>query len=349
MKPGETGEMKPGEIGERAMKPTGTLLIKRTDVAELLNLEDCIAAVERAFKLHGEGKLTPPGVLSLHTGEGGFHVKAALLPGARSYFAAKLNGNFFRNAERFNLPNIQGLILLCDGEHGYPLAVMDSIEITILRTGAATAVAAKRLARPDSRVATICGCGNQGRVQLEAVACVLPLEAAFAFDVDEAQARRFSDELSSELGLEITATRDLPGAVSRSDVCVTCTPARRPFLRREHLRPGTFIAAVGADSPDKQELESSILGASKVVVDILEQCAEFGELNHALKEGSIRREQVHAELGEVVAGRKPGRASSDEIIVFDSTGTALQDVAAAAIVYERALGKGIGDRMDFAA
>ena len=295
------------------MKLEGTLLIKRTDVAELLDLEDCIIAVDRAFRLHGEGKLTPPGVLSLRTGRGGFHIKAALLPEPRSYFAAKLNGNFFQNTERFNLPNIQGLILLCDGEHGYPLAVMDSIEITILRTGAATAVAAKRLARPDAHVATICGCGNQGRIQLKALTCVLPLEAAFAFDVDEARARRFSDELSQELGLEITATRDLANAVSRSDVCVTCTPARKPFLRREYLQPGTFIAAVGADSPDKQELEPSILGASKVVVDVLEQCAEMGELNHALKQGSIRREQVYAELGEIVAGRKSGRASS----VFD--------------------------------
>jgi len=331
------------------MKLEGTLLIKRTDVAELLDLEDCIVAVERAFRLYGEGKLTPPGVLSLRTGDGGFHIKAALLPEPRSYFSAKLNGNFFQNTERFNLPNIQGLILLCDGEHGYPLAVMDSIEITILRTGAATAVAAKRLARPDAHVATICGCGNQGRIQLKALTCVLPIEAAFAFDVDEARARRFSGELSQELGLEITATGDLASAVSRSDVCVTCTPARKPFLRREYLQPGTFIAAVGADSPDKQELEPSILGASKVVVDVLEQCAEMGELNHALKQGAIRREQVYAELGEIVAGRKSGRASSEEIIVFDSTGTGFQDSAAAAIVYERALAKGKGDRMDFAA
>ncbi len=331
------------------MKLDGTLLIKRTDVAALLGLEDCIVAVERAFKQHGEGKLTPPGVLSLRTSDGGFHIKAALLPEPRSYFASKLNGNFFRNAERFNLPNIQGLILLCDGEHGYPLAVMDSIEVTILRTGAATAVAAKLLARPDARVATVCGCGNQGRIQLKALTCVLPLEGAFAFDVDDARARRFSDELSRELRLDITPTRDLAKALSRSDVCVTCTPARKPFLRHEYLQSGTFIAAVGADSPDKQELEPSILGSSKVVVDLLEQCAEMGELNHALKQGAIRREQVYAELGEIVAGRKLGRASNQEIIVFDSTGTALQDAAAAAIVYERALDQGKGDLMDFAA
>jgi alanine dehydrogenase len=330
------------------MTGRGTLLLTRTDVAALLGLDECIAAVENAFKLHGEGDLTPPGMLSVHARDGSFHIKAALLPLARNYFAAKLNGNFFRNAERFNLPNIQGVILLCDGEHGYPLAAMDSIEITILRTGAATAVAAKRLAREDARVATICGCGNQGRIQLAALTRVLRLQRAFVFDVDDARARRMADELSCELQLEITPTRDLSNAVSRSDVCVTCTPSRKPFLRQESLPPGLFIAAVGADSPEKQELEPAILGASKVVVDVVEQCAAIGELNHALQQGSIRREEVYAELGEIVAGRKSGRTSREEIIVFDSTGTALQDAAAAAVVYEKAVREGKGTLIDFA-
>jgi len=330
------------------MKRERTLLLTRAEVASLLSLDQCIAAVEHAFKLHGEGKLKPPGVLSLPTEGGGFHIKAALFPGPRSYFAAKLNGNFFHNAVRFNLPSIQGLILLCDAEHGSPLAVMDSIEITILRTGAATAVAAKRLARADAKVATIFGCGNQGRIQLQALSRVLPLQQAFAFDLDGARAQRFSHELSTELKFDITATRDLADAVSKSDVCVTCTPSREPFLKREHIHAGLFVAAVGADSPDKQELEPAILGASKVVVDILEQCAEMGELNHALKSDAIRREQVHAQLGEIVAERKAGRASLDEVFVFDSTGTALQDAAAAAVVYERALREGKGVSLDFA-
>lgn len=331
------------------MTQQGTLLLTRRDVAELLNLDECIAAVENAFKLHGRGQLAPPGILSVHAGDGGFHIKAALLPLAQGYFAAKLNGNFFQNAQRFKLPNIQGLIVLCDARHGYPLSVMDSIEITILRTGAATAAAAKYLARPDSRAATICGCGNQGRVQLTALTRVLRLERAFALDVDQARARQFAEELSKELRLEIMPTVDLTDALARSDVCVTCTPARKFFLKREHLPRGLFIAAVGADSPDKQELEPEILGSSKVVTDILAQCAEIGELNHALRRGAMRREDVYGELGEIVAGRKPGRTSSDEIIVFDSTGTALQDVAAASIVYEKAARAGRGTTIDFAA
>jgi len=146
------------------MKSQETLLLNRGDVAALLGLDECIDAVEQAFKAHAEGRSLPPGVLGVHAKDGGFHIKAAGLDLGRPYFAAKVNGNFFRNRERFDLPNIQGLIVLCDAENGAPLAVLDSIEITILRTGAATALAAKYPARDDATVATICGCGNQGRV-----------------------------------------------------------------------------------------------------------------------------------------------------------------------------------------
>lgn len=233
------------------------------------------------------------------------------------------------------MPNIQGLIVLCDATNGYPLAVMDSIEITILRTGAATAVAAKYLARPNSKVATICGCGNQGRVQLRSLCRILALERAFAFDVNETQARTFATELSPELEIEIESVKDLAGALGKSDVCVTCTPAKKYFVHKEHVAPGTFLAAVGADNEDKQELDPKLLASSKVVADILEQCAEIGDLHHAIAAGMMQRSNVHAEIGEIAAGNKQGRTSEEEITIFDSTGTALQDVAVAALVYER--------------
>ena len=229
------------------MKAPGTLLLKRGDVTTLLGLGECITAVEQAFKLYAEGQTLPPGVLGVHARDGGFHIKAAGLKLARTYFAAKVNGNFFRNTELYGMPNIQGIIMLCDGENGYPLALMDSIEITILRTGAATAVAAKYLARDDARVATICGCGNQGRIQLKALMKVRDIERVYAFDLDHARAERFAGELSDELSIEAQAVRDLPPAVRQSDICVTCTPSRQFFLKREDVAPGTFIAAVGAD------------------------------------------------------------------------------------------------------
>ena len=324
------------------MRPDGTLLLTRHEIAALLNIEDCIDAVEKAFRLYAEGKTTKPGVLGIAAGDGGFHIKAGLLDLGRLYFAAKLNANFPQNTKRFELPLIQGIVALCDGENGYPLALMDSIEITILRTGAATGAAAKYLARTDATVATICGCGNQGRISLQALAKVRPITRGFAFDIDENKARQFADELSRELGIEVQCVTDLARAVKQSDICVTCTPTKQHFLKREYVSPGTFIAAVGADSEDKQELEPSLMASSKIVVDLLDQCAVIGDLHHALEQSLVTTADVHAELGEIIAGRKAGRTSEDEIIIFDSTGTALQDVAAAAIVYERAKSSGAG-------
>lgn len=325
-----------------------TLLLKRRDVAAVLDLDECIAAVEHAFKLHGEGKTSPPGILGIHSREGGFHIKAGLLELERAYFVAKTNANFSQNPSRYGLPAIQGAIMLCYAENGAPLALMDSIEITIQRTGAATAVAAKHLAAPHARTATICGCGNQGRIQLRSLMTVLPLARAFAFDVEENRARQFAEDMSRELQIEVRAVTELALAVKQSEVCVTCSPARQAYLAREHVAAGTFIAAVGADSEHKQELSPALVAASKVVVDILEQCATIGDLHHALAAGLMTREGVHAELGEVVAGKKPGRTSPEEIIVFDSTGMALQDAAAAVLVYEKAVQAGMGKMINFA-
>jgi alanine dehydrogenase len=331
------------------MKPHGTLILKRSEVASLLNLDECIGAVEQAFRLNNEGQSLPPGVLETLTETGGFHIKAAGLKlASRTYYAAKVNANFPQNMSKWGLPTIQGVIALFDGESGYPLALLDSIEITGLRTGAATAVAAKYLARPDSTVATICGCGVQGRVQLKSLARVLRLEKVYAYDQVEAFSTKFADEMTAELKLDVIPVMDLPRALGESDVCVTCTSSRRPFLMREHVRTGTFVAAVGADNPLKQELDAKLLASNKLVVDVLDQCATIGELHHAIAAGVMGKSEVYAELGAIVAGRTPGRTSTEEIVIFDSTGTALQDVAAASIVYERALGSGKGTWLNLA-
>lgn len=223
------------------------------------------------------------------------------------------------------------------------------MEITAQRTGAATAVAAKYLARPDSEVATICGCGSQGRVQLRALMQVLPLRKVYAYDSNPDQARKFAQELGAELRIEIEAVSDLASAAARSDVCVTCTTSRQPLLALPHIRPGTFIAAVGADNPEKQELAPALMAASKVVADMVEQCATIGDLHHAIAAGVMNQAEVHAELGEVVAGKKSGRTSPEEVAIFDSTGMALQDVAAAALVYEKAVAAECGLTLDLAA
>ena len=321
---------------------TGTAILTRRDVQALLGWDQCISAVEGAFRLHSEGRSLSPGVLGIPAPKGGFHIKAAGLDLGRLYFAAKTNANFSENPRLHGLPAIQGVIVLCDADDGRPLAVMDSIEVTIRRTAAATAVAARYLARPESRAVTICGCGTQGRAQLRALARVLPLERAYAFDADEPTARAYARDMSAELGIEVQAVPSPRAGLAESDVCVTCTPSRKPFVFREEVRPGTFVAAVGADSPDKQEIDPGLMAAGVVVTDVLEQCAGIGELHHALDAGVMSRDGVYAELAELVTGRKRGRRSPEEITIFDSTGTALQDVAAAALVYERAVAGGVG-------
>jgi alanine dehydrogenase len=317
------------------------IFLDSTAVRDLLSVEECITAVERAFRLYGEGKAPQPGVLGIHAEHGTFHIKAGTLDLGRRYFAVKTNANFPGNVERYGLPTIQGVIALFDAERGTPLAILDSREITSLRTGAATAVATKYLARDDASIATICGCGVQGRTQLAAVAAVRALRRVYAVDHDRENATRFAREMANALGIEVIVATDLATAARASDICVTCTPSRKAILGAGDINAGAFVAGVGADNADKQELDPALLARAAVVVDILDQAATSGDLHHAIAAGVMTRDDIRAELGEVVAGKKAGRLHDDEVIVFDSTGTALQDVAAAAAVYEKAISEGM--------
>jgi ornithine cyclodeaminase/alanine dehydrogenase-like protein (mu-crystallin family) len=319
-----------------------TLLLSRADVEALLTPAVCIAAVEDAFRQLAEGKVPPPGILGMHAGEGSFHVKAGFLTLERPYFAAKLNANFPQNGPRHGLPTIQGAVILSDAANGTPLAIMDSMSITALRTAAASAVAAKYLAREQCDTLLICGCGGQAAAQLRAVLEVRKPRKVLAYDQDAARAADFAKAHGA------TAVSDLAAAVGGSDLVVTCTTARRYFITRDMVRPGTFVAAVGADHEQKQEIEPALLTSAKLVTDVTEQACQIGDLHHAIVAGVMTRESVHAELGEVVAGRKPGRVRDDEIIVFDSTGTGLQDVAAAIAAYRRALERKAGTRFALA-
>jgi len=329
------------------MEQSTTLLLSRRDVAKLLTLEECIPAVENAFRLHAEGVIPPPKVLGIHTQNGGFHIKTGLMDLGRTYFVAKVNANFPRNLKLNGLPTIQGIVAVCDATDGRLLALMDTVELTIVRTGAATAVAAKHLSVPQARTLTICGCGNQGKISVRAIMKVRPINKVFAFDLNKEQADRFARELANEVKISAEAVDDLNGAIKQSNICVTCTTSTRPFLGLQDVPPGIFIAAVGADNEHKQELCPELMVSSKVVVDLKEQCATMGELHHALDSKLMKLDDVHSELGEIVAGKKIGRQSDDEIIIFDSTGTALQDVAAGAIVYEKALKNGTGIKLNF--
>ena len=281
----------------------------------LVSMEDCIAAVEDAFRQYAEG-LVHAGILSVHAERGAFHIKTSI--GAR-YFAAKLNANFPGNAP---LPTIQGVLVLFDANNGTPLAVMDSIELTKQRTAAASAVAAKYLARRDSRTLTIYGCGAQASAQLAAMKCVLPIERVHVVDADSRRAEAFAQKHGAQIG------------VAPADVIVTCTTSKKPFLR--DIESGTFVAAVGADNPEKSEIDPEAMRNAVVVADVLEQCATIGDLRSSIAAGAMTRDDVRAELGAIVAGSAEGRRDDAEIIIFDSTGAGFQDAAAAAIAYERA-------------
>src|SRR5262249_1370938 len=195
------------------MQAKGTLLLRRSEVEELLGLIDCVDAVEKIFRLQGEGKIPESKILGINAQGGGLHVKAGLLPCDRNYLVAKLNANFPGNNARFGLRTIQGVIAMFDAENGLPLAILDSIDVTIKRTAAASAVAAKYLARTDSSIATICGCGQQGRAHLRTMHLVLPLTKVYAFDADECAAINLRNELSPELKIDIEPVHDSASAI----------------------------------------------------------------------------------------------------------------------------------------
>jgi len=315
-----------------------TRILTRQDVAAVLDLDDCITAVEEVFRSYGQGRIGPPQSMGIHAEAGGFHIKAAMT----EVFATKINANFPQNPQRHGLPTIQGVIVLFDPDRGTLRAILDSTLITTLRTAAATAVAATYLARPEAKTVTIVGCGIQGRAHLEALLRVRPITRAHAFDTLAGNAERFAAEMGGRLGIEVLESRSLDDAVAGSDIVVACTPARTPILQLHHLREGMFIAGVGADNPEKNELAAALLQHSLVVPDILDQAATMGDLYHAITSGLMTREDIHGELGEVVCGRVAGRTREDESFIFDSTGTALQDVATASIALARSVERGVG-------
>ena len=315
------------------------LLLSRPDVARLMDFPAYVEAVEAGFRAAAAGKALAPPAAGFAVPGGSYHAKGAVLLG--DTVAIKLNANFPGNPARNGLPTVQGVIYLSDARDGRPLALMDSIEITINRTGAATTLAARHLARSDARAALICGAGVQGRIQLRALVAAVKLDRVHVWDQDGDRAERYAREMSNLLGLAVMPARDL--AVARdSQVIVTCTSARTAFLTRDHVSPGTFIAAVGADNDDKHEIAPELYAACRVTVDSLEQAAEIGDLHHALACGAVGREHVQATLAELVTGAKPGRTKEDEITLFDSTGMGLQDVAAATAVWRRAQAAGLG-------
>ncbi len=317
------------------------LLLSAADIRALLSPADCAAAVEHAFRESRAGGAFAPAPMHLECDGGGVHAKGATLrKGDALYAAVKVNANFPANPGRNGLPTVQGVLVLIDARNGAVLAVLDSTELTLLRTAAASGIAARYLARKDAGVLAIVGCGAQAAPHVAAVAAALTIRCGFAADLDIARARRFAQHMTALHGIPFEASSSPTEATDRSDIIVTATTATAPILDAADIRPGTFIAAVGADSPHKGEIAPALLARARVVVDSLGQCAIMGDLRHAIAAGAMTAADVHAEIADIVIGAVPGRTREDEIFIFDSTGTALQDVAAASVVYERAAASG---------
>jgi alanine dehydrogenase len=213
---------------------------------------------------------------------------------------------------------------------------MDGTYITQMRTGAAGGIAAKYLSREDSKAAGFIGAGVQAESQLEALLITRPgISRIAAYDINETNVKRFADEARTKYGFKVEKTTSVKEAVEATDIVVTTTPVRTPIVKAEHIRKGTHINAIGADAPGKQELETKILETARIVIDNWEQASHGGEINVALSKGIISRGNIYADLGEIVTGKKPGRESSEQITVFDSTGLAIQDIAAASYIYRK--------------
>lgn len=304
----------------------------------LVDMSAAVPAVEAAFAAHGRHETQMPVkvYLDLPEHEGDFRA----MPAAYNNSAGvKWVNAHPRNPERHGLPSVLGMYILSDPATAVPLAVMDATLLTAVRTGAAGAVAAKHLARPDAKSVGFIGSGVQARTLLAALQAVYEDLEVVAADASTDAAARFAAESGGRVGE--------PAEAAGCDIVCTATPVREPIVPREWIRPGTHINAMGADAHGKQELETQILVDAKVVIDDWEQACASGEVNVPLERGDLTRERIHATLGDVVAGTAAGRASDDEITVFDSTGLAVQDVALARVIYELARERGVGLEVDF--
>ena len=312
-------------------------------------MASCINAVEAAFRARGAGSQTTSAVSGVPLAGGKLHAKLATLDLNRRYAVAKVNANLPANPAERGLPSIQGVVILFDATTGTPLAAIDSASLTAIRTAAASAVAAKWLALRSASALAIIGCGAQAYAHLEALLQVRSVEQLRIYDRNRTAAEHFCRQAEKLSQLQCEVTEDIRSATLVSQIVATLTPSREAILGVADVSAGTFVAAVGADSEDKQEISVELLSAAKIIVDDLDQCAKIGDLHHAIGAGELGTADVRASLDQIVSERVAGRTNDTDIIVFDSTGVAIEDAAAAAIVYEKAEQSNAGALVDFGA
>ncbi len=318
---------------------TSIRLLNETQLRRAVAVDrEAVACVEQAFQALATKAVSMPPILRLDIPEhhGEVDVKTAYVPGLDS-FAIKMSTGFFNNPT-LGLPSLGGLMILFNAKTGVVEALLlDNGYLTDVRTAAAGAVAAKHLARDDAKNAAIFGAGVQARLQLKALMLVRPIEQAALWARRPEQARRTADELSRELGIPVEAKETPRDAARGADILVTTTPAEHPILQAAWLEPGQHITAMGSDSPHKNEIEPALVAAADLyVADRRAQCAVLGELHHAIAAGAVPADFEAPELGEILAGQKPGRLDRAQVTLADLTGTGVQDTAIATLARAKA-------------
>jgi alanine dehydrogenase len=317
-------------------------VLGREDLERLLAPADVIRAVEGAFREHaaGRGRTLPRAVLPMR-GTGLFLAMVGSLPRQRA-LGTKLVTVVGANRGR-GLPTLHATYLLTDPETGVPLALMEAGFLTAVRTGAASALAARYLARRDSRTIACFGAGVQARYQLLCLQAVFPVERVSVVGRDPERARAFAERMARELGVPVEATRDRRAAVAGADLVTCATTSPTPVFDGRHVRPGTHVDAVGAFRPSTREVDSGLVRRAHLVVDTYAGAwEEAGDVLIPIKAGAITRRHVRADLAELVSRRKRGRAAREEITLFKSVGFALEDAATARLAYDRAVAGNVG-------
>jgi len=320
------------------------LVLTKEDIESLVTMEDAITAVEEGFKAFNSDRAVVPFPVALNVpdGHGDIHIKPGYMRGTSSY-TVKIASGFYDNPKR-GLSTSHGMLLLFDSRTGHPLCFeVDRCFLTDLRTAAAGAVAAKVLAKKSVSKVAVIGTGTQARMQIMALSKVRKFDELRVWGRDPKKSEAYANEMSKVLGIKAVPAKTVEDAVRCSEIVVTATMSASPLVKVDWISGGAHITAMGSDEPGKQELDTKILArADKVVVDSLKQCARLGEVHHALEDGSLKESDIHAELGEVLLGKKPGRESDKEVTVCDLTGIAIQDVAISQFVYEKAKRSGKG-------
>ncbi len=312
-----------------------TLLLDYEDVEENAEMAEVIVAVEEAFDAYEADRVQMPAksYIELPEYNGDFRSMPAYMD-AGEWDAAGIKwvNVHTDNPEEYDLPTVMGTMIYSDAENAFPLAIMDGTSLTQKRTGAAAAVATDHLAVEDASSLGIVGAGVQSYTQLEAISTVRDIETVIVSDKREKAIERFVGRFGDEFDVREGSIAE----AASCDVLSTVTPVRSPIVSADDLGEDTHVNAMGADAPGKSELDADILTAAKLVIDDYEQCTHSGEINVPWSEGILSAEDIYGELGEIVADKRPGRTSEDGVTVFDSTGLAIQDVATAHVVYERA-------------